>query len=221
MALIKVPGSNDIVVWSAIPVNTDVFTEAMTQLGDVNVLAAIIPDKEHTMAAVDLKKKYPDVFLIGPSGITDKPQLKLDYTFQDHEANRVVPGSSIKPELDNFDFVFLNGHANREVAMVDKTSKTLFEADLLFNIPHNGINKDQYPNSKQNAGFWGFINSRLNPDSRVGRFLHSKLLKKTPENRQGLKALFSLDFNTVVMSHGVVIEQDGKEAFKKAYGSYL
>jgi hypothetical protein len=80
----------------------------------VNVVAAIIPDKEHTLAALDLKKKYPDVFLIGPSGISDKPQLKLDYTFRVSEAIKVAPGSSIKPELDNFDFVFLNGHANRE-----------------------------------------------------------------------------------------------------------
>jgi hypothetical protein len=96
--------------------------------------------------------------------------MKLHYGFQDSESNKVVPGSSIKPELDKFDFVFLNSHANREVAMVDKISRTLFEADLLFNIPHNGISKDQYPNSSQKFGFWGFLNSRLNADSKVSGY---------------------------------------------------
>jgi hypothetical protein len=32
MALIKVPGSNNVVVWNAIPVKTHMFTDAITQL---------------------------------------------------------------------------------------------------------------------------------------------------------------------------------------------
>jgi hypothetical protein len=73
MALIKVLASNNVVVWNAIPVNTGVFTKAITKLGDVNVVAVIIPDIQHTLATLELKKKYPDIFLIGPSGITEEP----------------------------------------------------------------------------------------------------------------------------------------------------
>lgn len=223
MALIQIPNTQDVVVWNSLPMGEefDKALEILSKDSKLNLYAAIIPDKEHTMAAEGLKKKHPDILLIGPSGITDKPNLKLDHTFEDSQANKVIPGASVDPKLDNFDFVFFNGHANREVVVVDKTTRTAFEADLLFNIPSNGKNFDQYGEDNQNGNFWGFLTSRLNPESSTGRFLHQRLLKKTPESIQGLKALLSLDFDNVVMSHGEIIQGDGKAAFKKMFKSYL
>lgn len=223
MALISVPGTKDVIVWSPIPVGAE-FDKAVEEFSKgekLNLYACIVPDREHTLNTEALKMQYPNLFVIGPSGISDKPNLKLDYTFEDSHANKVVSGSVINTNLSNFDFVFLNGHANGEVVMVDKSTKTLFEADLLFNIPHDGHNEEQYPGVNQNKGIWGYFTRTLNPGSRIGRFTHHKLLKKTPENVQGLKALLSTDFDSLVMSHGVVQETGGKAFFEKMFGSYL
>lgn len=225
-AIINIPNTNKLIVWSSIPVGPelqeviDLASKNLT--GEVEIVAGILPDKEHTMAAIDLKKKYPNIFLIGPSGITDKPDLKLDYTFSDADANQVVKGSSILKDLTNLDFVFLNGHTNREVVTYDKNTSTLFEADLLFNIPWNGVNKEQYPNSNQNSGK-SFLTRFLNPESKVGGFLFRKLIPQgNVNNRKGISAIFNeFEFNSIVMSHGNVIESNGKNEFKKVFGSYL
>lgn len=225
-AIINVPETNKLVIWSSIPVGVelqnaiDVATD--NQATKYEVFAAIIPDIEHTMAAIDLKKKYPSIFLIGPSGITDKPDLKLDYEFKDTQANTVVKGSSILPELTNFDFVFLNGHHNRELITYDHRTNTLFEADLLFNIPWNGKNSDQYPSENQNKGLAGFVTGILNPDSFVGKFLFKKLIPATFENKKGIRAVYNeFDFDSIVLSHGCIIEKDAKKKFKQVFGSYL
>lgn len=225
-AIINIPNTNKLIIWSSIPVGKEL--EQVIELaskdlsGEVEIIAGILPDKEHTMAGIDLKKKWPNIFLIGPSGITDKPDLKLDYIFQDSEANQVVSGSSILKDLTNLEFVFLNGHANREIVTFDKNSRTLFEADLLFNIPYDGINKEQYPNKNQNSGL-SFLTRFMNSDSKIGGFLQRKLIPFGDlENRKGISTILKeFDFDTIVMSHGEVIEKNGQTAFKKIFGSYL
>lgn len=226
-AIINIPNTNKLVIWSSIPVGKEL--EQIIELaskklvGEVEIIAGILPDKEHTLAGIDLKKKWPNIFLIGPSGITDKPDLKLDYEFKDSEANQVIIGSTILKDLTNLDFVFLNGHANREVVTFDKNTRTLFEADLFFNIPYDGINKDQYPDkSNQNSGL-SFLTRFLNSDSKIGGYLQRKLIPYTNlNNRKGISAIINeFDFDTIVMSHGSVVEGNGKVEFKKVFGSYL
>lgn len=225
-AIINVPETNKLVIWSSIPVGTelqkaiDVATD--NEASKFEVFAAIIPDIEHTMAAIDLKKVYPSIFLIGPSGIKDKPDLKLDYEFKDSEANVVVKGTSVLPELANLDFVFLNGHHNRELITYDQNTNTLFEADLLFNIPWNGKNEDQYPSVNQNKGLAGFITGLLNPDSFIGRILLKRLIPATSNSKKGIRAIYNeFSFDSIVLSHGCVIEKDAKKKFKQVFGSYL
>ncbi|CCH47165.1 hypothetical protein BN7_6787 [Wickerhamomyces ciferrii] len=225
-AIINIPNTNKLIIWSSIPVGKElesVINEASKSLtGEVEIIAGIIPDKEHTMAAIDLKKKYPNIFLIGPSGITDKPDLKLDYIFQDSEANQIVKGSSILKDLINLDFIFLNGHINKELVTFDKNTHTLFEADLLFNIPWDGNkNPEQYPNFNQNSGM-SFLTRFLNSDSTIGRFLLRKLIPINPNNQKGIKAIYNeFEFDTIVPSHGAIVEKNGKTEFQKLFCTYL
>jgi len=225
-AIINIPNTNKLIIWSSIPVGKEL-EQAIAKAsngftGEAEIIAGILPDKEHTMAAFDLKQKYPNIFLIGPSGISDKPDLKLDYTFQDSEANQVIRGTSILKDLTNLDFVFLNGHVNKEVVTFDKNSNTLFEADLIFNIPWDGINKEQYPNMNQNSGF-SFLTRFMNPDSKIGGFFMRRLISSSNlENRKGISTIYNeFPFEKIVMSHGIVIENNGREAYKKIFGSYF
>lgn len=224
-AIINVPDTNKLIIWSSIPVCRELekVLEAATndEPNKFEVIAAIIPDIEHTMAAIDLKKLYPKCLLIGPSGIADKPDLKLDYEFKDEESNVLVDGSKISKDLSNYEFVFLKDHHNRELITFDKTTKILFEADLLFNIPYDGKNDDQYPLVNQNAGWPGFLTQRLNADSIIGRFLFRHLIPKNEGSSKGLKAVYGLDFDSIVLSHGAIIEKDAKKSFKKVFGPYL
>jgi hypothetical protein len=220
-AIITIPDTKKLVIWSSIPVSRELektIEEATdNEPGNFEVVAAIVPDTEHTLAASDLKKLYPKMHLIGPSGIKDKPDLKLDYEFTDQEANQVVEGSTISKDLATFQFVFLNGHTNRELVTLDKTTKTLYEADLLFNIPYDGKNHDQYPSENQNAGLAGKATRYLNPESKIGRFMFRKLLSKNEDTSKGLKAIYDLDFTSIVLSHGVNIDEDAKEKFHKVF----
>lgn len=225
MAVINIPQTKKLIVWGSLPLGSE-FQKAIDnatndESSNYEIAYGIVPDREHTLAAIDLKKQFPNVFLIGPDGIAGKPDLKLDYTFKDDEANKIVKGESISESLKGFEFLYFNNHTNGEVVMLDKSTKTLFEADLLFNIPYDGVNHDQYPHYNQNRGVFGYLTCFLNGYNTFGRIIHRRLLKDTPGTRAGVAALLSWDFDSIVMSHGKCCEEGGKELIKKVFDPYV
>jgi hypothetical protein len=222
MAMIRVPNTQDVIVWSPMPQGEE-FDKALKTLSvgeELQVIAGVIPNRHHALCAQALKEKYPNLTLIGPSGINDKPGLKLDYVFEESQGNKVINGSEVNAELSNFDFLYLKGHKNGEVLMVDNSTKTLYESDLLFNVPYDGKNEDQYPGECQNKGLWGMLGARTNYECMLGRHFSKKLFPKTAENVAALKQLMGMSFDSIVLSHGVIIEKDGKGALHKLFGGY-
>ncbi|KAH3674760.1 hypothetical protein WICPIJ_009492 [Wickerhamomyces pijperi] len=225
-AVIRIPQTKKLVIWSSIPIGRelqkaiDLSIDEDDSSSNYEIVAAIVPDIEHTMAAVDLKKQFPATQLIGPSGIKDKPTLKLDHEF--HIANSIVKGETISKDLKDFEFVFLPGHHNKELITYFKPTKTLLAADLLFNIPYDGKNEDQYGIDLQTRGLQGWFGRYINPYSFIGRFLFRKLLPKTPENQKGLQEVVSWDVDNFIVSHGLNFENnDGLEPIRLIFGDYL
>lgn len=233
MALFKV--DNSVVVWSALPL-TDDFPKALElltgKLTAANVSHLIIPDKEHTMAAHAFKAKYPDMKIIAMEGVAKDCTIPVDYEISAAHANKVLDSAVLREIgvaepaiLDNFEFVYLPSHGNRELVMYHKASRTVFEADLLFNLntaepmeqfqPATGFPKGYSPFSG-----WSYVARYMNPESKVGRFLFNKLVNAQAA-AGGLRAIYSWDFDTLVMCHGNIIEKTGKEAFKKVFGGVL
>ena len=241
MAVFKFPQSNKIILWSPLPYTPqviDVLTKFTnnTNESNLNIAYVIIPDREHNLAAKSYKEKFPGCKLIGMEGL-DENSLKLDYKFIKLMGNKVLKNDELKQIfndsdsgliVDNFDFVYLPNHANQELVVFDKSSSTLFEADLLFNlgVPGSTLGETILEQYSPELGFpkgfnphsgWSFITRYLQPYSKVGRFLFRKIVDIN-HSKPGLEAIYnSWDFKTIVMCHGNIITKDAKEAFKHVF----
>lgn len=224
--------NNEIIVWSAIPYGSEVVKSLKQLTGkddDFNVTYLIIPDVEHTMAAKSFKDKYPDLKIIGTEDVKNFP-FAIDYKITKKHSNtlidrQVLSDIGIKDEsiLENFEFVYLPSHANKELVMFDKKSKILFQADLFLNLGPAGNKLEQYsPETGYPANFnphggLSFITRYTHPDSGFFKGVVNKLVKaKDPEVQKGLKTIYNWDFTKMVPCHGNVVE-DGKPFFKKYF----
>ncbi|ODQ80144.1 hypothetical protein BABINDRAFT_7622 [Babjeviella inositovora NRRL Y-12698] len=220
MALIKLPNTN-VVVWSALPYGPEAELCFASIGKHAKVSNVIIPDFEHTMAARDYVNQFPGVSVVGMEGVDESRVTPLTGgKFTAEHANKVLKGSELAQILkgenaqdlvDNFEFVYVPGHQNHELVMFHPESKTLFEADLLFNIQPKS---EQYGNINPTTGL-SFIARYLQPYSKVGNWLLSKIIPVSEGNKQGLAAIASWEFERIVMCHGEVIE--GKQASKLAF----
>lgn len=241
MAVFKFPQSNKIILWSPLPYTPqviDVLTKFTnnTNESNLNIAYVIIPDREHNLAAKSYKEKFPGCKLIGMEGL-DENSLKLDYKFIKLMGNKVLKNDDLRQIfndndsgliVDNFEFVYLPNHANQELVVFDKSSSTLFEADLLFNlgVPGSTLGETILEKYSPELGFpkgfnphsgWSFITRYLQPYSKVGRFLFRKIVDIN-HSKPGLEAIYnSWDFKTIVMCHGNIITKDAKEAFKHVF----
>lgn len=215
MALIQLPLL--IVVWLAIPWGPEAKAAFAELTGSTDQLAwkvshIIVPDREHTMAAGEFKTEFPDAVVVGPAGAN---HVEVGVS----EGNKVLeslPGTTGE-FADAFSAVFVPGHTNQELVVVHKPTRTLFEADLLFNIQPK---LEQYGGKNPNTGL-SFLTRYLQPYSKVGGWLTSKILPPTAENKAGIAAIASLDFDRLVMCHGEVVDSGAKQVFTTAFAGYL
>lgn len=221
-------GTN-IVVWSALPYSPEAVKplELFQILNpELHLSHLIVPDAEHTLGAKSWKEKHPNLKIIAMDPTIGG--VKVDHVFSVKEGGRVVAQKELH-ELgfdatiaNNFEFVFLPDHGNRELVTFHKSSKTVFEADLLFNLqapleqfsPETGFAKGFNPH-----GGWSFLTRYMNPYSKVGVFLQNRIANPA-KSAPGLKAINSWDFTTIVPCHGNVLTE-GKKAFKAVFGASL
>ncbi|EDK44433.1 hypothetical protein PVL30_003453 [Lodderomyces elongisporus] len=219
-----------VVIWSPLPYSPQVleviqkFTGAKTE-ADIRIDYVIVPDREHNMAASVFKEKFPQAKIIGPEK-TEK--VDLDVVFTESLGNKVIAGEDLRKLIDddvivdNFEFVYLPYHANSELVAVEKKSKVLFEADLLFNLGAKNEQQEQfspatgYPENYNPHTGWSYPTRYLHPYSKVGKYMFNKIVNKA-QSKAGLEAIGALDFNAIVLCHGNIITKNAKEAFKHVF----
>ncbi|EGW32909.1 uncharacterized protein SPAPADRAFT_60251 [Spathaspora passalidarum NRRL Y-27907] len=229
MAVFKT--NQDLIVWSPLPYNDQVVSTLKEFSGDkFNITHVIVPDREHNLAAKSYKDKFPTAKIIAMENITS---FKPDYLFTKANGNKVLKGEELKQIVkddvivEKFEFVYLPFHENQELVLFDKQTKTVFEADLLFNLGEPGTTSgkvvlEQFsPELGFKPGFnphggWSFPTRYLQPYSKVGRFLFRKIVNPA-KSAPGLNAIYSWDFNTIVMCHGNIITKGAKDAFKHVF----
>lgn len=223
MALFNYRGS--VIVWSAMPYGPHL-DEAFELLGLRNVEFIFLPNFQHTVGAKLFKAAFPAAKVVGMAH--DKMTLKPDITIS--EGNRILKDDELAALglgaiSGHFELVFLPHHGNKELVVYDKNAKTVFEADLLFNVRPDASNEQYsaklgYMDDFWQHGGWSFFTRYFNPDSVIGRYFSNRLSKSTL-SKEGLEAILSWDFERVVVSHGNIIEKGGKEEFRKVYGHVL
>ena len=133
------------------------------------------------------------------------------------------PITSIDPEFDSeFEYEFVYAHANKELVFNHKPTKTLIEADLLFNYPST----EQFSKTGVSATsgvltklFGSLTNTYGNGQKRFIWYAVSS------GDRAGFSAAVSninkWDFDRIIPCHGDVVETGGKGIFQKVMEWHL
>lgn len=195
--------------------------------GEVKYLIA--PDVEHHIFLSPWAKEYTNADVIGMQGLPEKREkdestrgLKFHHVFTPTNKRDL----RITPEFDDeFDYEFIDAHRNKELVFFHKPTRTLIEADLLFNLPAT----EQF--SRSGEGATSGILSRF-----FASIMHTKgnmiwqrrLLWYGPgsSNRKAfadsVRKMRSWGaFDRIVPCHGDVIERGGSEILAKATAWYI
>ncbi|GAA5875810.1 hypothetical protein JCM8547_005320 [Rhodosporidiobolus lusitaniae] len=201
----------------------------ITSLGNVKHLVAL--DAEHTMYTGDYHKAFPNAQLYLPSGAVSKaekggwlPSDKSKYFVFGREQTTGELGASgaqdplaqaTGGEMQSADFG--KAFVNEDIAFYHGPSKTLVQADLLFNLPAN----EQYSKTSS-SGSVPLVSSNLQPGTTAHKkFLEHALSKDKSEMSRMAKRVEGWDFSRIVPCHGDVIETGAKQAWIETYKSFL
>ncbi|KAK0286065.1 hypothetical protein LTR91_000570 [Friedmanniomyces endolithicus] len=195
--------------------------------GQVKYITAL--DQEHHIFLEPWHKAFPDARVIGPEtlpGYRDKQNYgKIP------QANWVLFKKGdmstwrVSEEFDReFDAEYVSAHPNQELVFNHKPSRTLIEADLLFNLPAT----EQHSKAGVSATSGILtrlacaINNTKGSATWQKRFLWYALSAgDRPGFNKSAGRIAQWDFDRIVPCHGDVVEKDGKGIFEKVFGYHL
>ncbi|KAF2180828.1 hypothetical protein K469DRAFT_714406 [Zopfia rhizophila CBS 207.26] len=194
---------------------TDEVKQTVAKLGEVKYITAL--DIEHHIFLGPWHAAYPSAKVIGPEGLPEKrtkqknEDVPFSYVFS---AKKSI---TIDPEFDSeFEYEYVYAHANKELVFNHKPTKTLIQADLIFNYPST----EQFSKTGVSATsgiltklFGSFTNTYGNGQKRFIWYAASS------RDRAGFNAAVAninkWDFDRIIPCHGDVIESGGKGIFQK------
>jgi len=162
---------------------------------------------------------YPKAKVIGPEGLPEK---------REKQGNEEVPFSviftkdkkvTIDPEFDaEFEYEYVPAHANKEIVFNHKPTRTLIQADLIFNYPAN----EQFSKTGESATsgiltkiFGSLSNIHGKGQSRIIWYGISNANKDRAGFNRSVANIDKWDFDRIIPCHGDVIESGGKGIFQK------
>ncbi|KAJ9121213.1 hypothetical protein QFC24_004888 [Naganishia onofrii] len=178
----------------------------LAELGQVSYLIA--PDLEHTMRISDFHRTYPEAKCIGPAGVTEKkPDIKWEGVMGEGGESKVYGFE------DEIKLQFLPGHVNKELAVLHIPSRTLIQADLIFNLPCT----EQYAKaSTDGRAFWPL--SMIQSKAVAGHpFIPTMTTKDKVAMARDVAVINGWDFDRMIPCHGNIIPTHAKEIWLKAF----
>jgi hypothetical protein len=235
--LITLPVGNHL-IFSPPPITPEVESQLNSLSGTVEYILA--PDIEHYLHVGKWKQKYPNAVIIAPDGIKLPDECTPTHVFTaENKENLTTKLSSLFNGV--LDFEYWDGHANKEIAVLHKPSRTLIAADLVFNLPAY----EQYAGSDEDAdsGIWTKIavNFLSATKSGIGHNLFNWLVTYSPclfplepgvlsnlLNRviaskdkksfaDSASRVSKWDIDRIIPCHGDVIETNGLEVFERLF----
>ncbi|RPD56934.1 hypothetical protein L226DRAFT_491143 [Lentinus tigrinus ALCF2SS1-7] len=197
-------------VWVLASTPLDEATKA--KLGEIGPVKWIIgADAVHHLFLGDYKKQYPDAKVIAVHEAAKKVKNGLKF---DGAWGADPPNTQYGFEND-IKHCYFSGFKNKDVAFFHPASKTMIEADLLFNLPAT----EQYSRTRSSGKVPFFGN--LNPYTWAHKKFAWSLGVDTEAMKRDVKTVLGWDFERIIPCHGDVIEKDGKKAWTEAYKWYL
>ncbi|KAH8594049.1 hypothetical protein B0O99DRAFT_574229 [Bisporella sp. PMI_857] len=192
----------------------------------------VAPDLEHHIHLSAWSAAFPSAHLLAPAGLAEKRAqqnhkdksvtiLNFSTIFQKSSAEKV----SVDEEFDReFETEFVDAHVNKEIIFFHKPTKTLIQADLLFNLPAT----EQFSKTGESAtsGFFSTLASKLlNTAGAAGgqKWAIWNLISR--RDRPGFNASIARinkwDFQNIISCHGDSIIGDGKSVFEKVFARHI
>lgn len=180
----------------------------LSQLGTVKHVIA--PNLYHYLFAANFKSLYPQAtFWAAPGLEVKKPELPIDQIIRS-DANDLWSGIECV-FFDGFRTLGLNGFESLgECVFFHAVSRTLILTDTAFHFD------ESFPILTQSVfrmlgGYKSLSPSLL---ERVATTEKEKV-------RKSVERVLGWDFERVIMAHGSIIEQNGKEKLKQGYEKFL
>ena len=212
--LVKLQSGN-LAVFSPVALTDDVKSTVASK-GTLKYIVA--PDIEHHIFISAWAAAYPDAEVIGMEGLPEKREgdpatrgVKFHHVFSAQNKLDLRVGAEFDRE---FDYEYVHSHGNKELAFVHKPSRTLIEADLLFNLPATEqFSKAGVPaNSGLLTKLFGSIMNTRGDMVWQKRFLwYAGGGKDRQGFAQSAARMHKWDFDRIVPCHGDVIETGGKQ----------
>ncbi|KAG8167614.1 hypothetical protein KVR01_003303 [Diaporthe batatas] len=223
--------SGALAVFSPVAMTDDVKAKLAELGGTVKYIIA--PDIEHHIFITEWHQAYPEAKIIGPEGLPEKrvKQSANDPKIGKEEFAVIFTAKDklnikVDEEFDrDFQYEYVDSHANKELVFLYKPERVMIEADLMFNLPAD----EQYskcPESEKKVGFPGklFVNMQTTQGEAKGmkRFLWYVLSARDRNGfNESVKRINDWDFDTLIPCHGETLVGNGKETFSRIFEWHL
>ena len=158
------------------------------------------------------KEAYPEAQLIGPEGLDIG--TKFDLVFTPDNLDQTFGDNEILAH-------YFPGSANKDIAFLHVPSKTLLNADLVFNLPA----KEQYSQTEidPTSGFWTqFFIKIFTPHNWIHNFaVWYVFTKDKVAMKRDVNVVSDWDFDRLVPCHGDVMEAGAKKFWNDLYEKFL
>ncbi|KAG5928176.1 hypothetical protein E4U53_002736 [Claviceps sorghi] len=197
--------------------------------GQVAYIVAL--DFEHHIFLSEWAKQYPGAKIIGPDGLLEKrakqhkdPKISND-SFAVVFTKTNKRSVKISDEFDaDFDYEYVDGHANKEIVFHYRPDRVLIEADLMFNLPaveqYSKVPDGQKPGGLADKLFQG-AQSTAGDATWMKRFNWYLAAKDRTSLNDSVKRIDEWDFAVLIPCHGDVIEANAKDIFRKVFQWHL
>lgn len=217
--------SGSLAVFSPVALTPNVQDKIQSMGNDVRYIAAL--DYEHHIFLGPWSKAFPQAHVIGVEGLPEKREghkatagLKFAHVFTQGNKGDV----RISEEFDReFESEYFHAHANKELVFFHKPSKTMIEADLIFNLPateqysRTGI----HPTSGVLTNIFNKIQNTQGSAIWQKRLTWHALAKDRKAFAQSAAAANRWDIQRIIPCHGDVIETNGKSVYQKMMSWFL
>jgi Domain of unknown function (DUF4336) len=212
-------------VFSPVALTPDVQSKIRSMGNKVKYLSAL--NIEHHIFLTPWALAYPDAQIIGVEGLPEKRDrdpatsgLKFSHIFT--KSNKL--DHRISDEFDEeFSYEYIHSHRNGELVFFHQPTKTMIQADLIFNPPAT----EQYSRSGESPTsgiLTGIFNGFMGIDGEAlwqRRWLYYTFGASDRAGfAESVKRMDRWDVQRVIPCHGDVIESGGKGVFDKMMSWY-
>jgi hypothetical protein len=181
------------------PVRLDRDTrDALDALGPVR--AVVAPSRIHHLFIVDYRSPYPKARFFAAPGLSEK---RTDFRFDELLGDQ--PPDIWRGQVEQH--LFQGAPVLNEVVFFHKASRTVIFTDLVFNIPADKA-------ASAPAFFWILgVSGRFGPH----RLMRLRGIRDRRAARASVERIMRWDFDRIIMSHGDVLETNGRKCLAEAF----